>query len=154
MEPPRFELPRMDPPRLEQPRMELSRIKQPWFEQPRMEPPRFEQLRMEPPCFEHQGWNHLDSSQEWSHRGWDHLNSGFIGRKHFKANQKGLGLNHPKGLSRIGSRLDLSSPISLETNLMCPHETNLMCPHKIGEIGQEMIIMVETFLRRVYLTEG
>ena len=30
----------------------------------------------------------------------------------------------------------------------------LCAPTKIGEIGQEMIIMVETFLRKVYLTEG
>jgi hypothetical protein len=29
-----------------------------------------------------------------------------------------------------------------------------MCPYKIGEIGQEMIIMARIFLRKRYSTEG
>jgi hypothetical protein len=54
-------------------------------------------------------------------------------------------------MSRIRSRLGLRNLTTLEKN---PHAMNLTYPHKIGEIGQEMIMMVRIFLRERYLIEG
>ncbi len=136
--PPRFEQPREEPLRMEPPRFEPQRVDPPRFKPPRMEPPRFEPQRVDPPRFEpqewnrlgssslgsnNQGWNPLDSSQERNHLGWDHLNLDSLGQNRIRVDLKDLGVTHLKGLSHIGNRLGLNNPMSLETNLMCPHKT-------------------------------
>ena len=133
------------PPQFEQLRMEPPRMEQPWFEQPRMELPRFEQPRMVPPCFEQPRMEPPRFEPRMEPPWMGPPQFGFHRAEPFQGQLEGFWVEPPQRFKPSGSRLGLNNLMSSETNLMCPHKT--------GEIGQEMIMMAETSLRRIYLIE-